>query len=295
MRLYIILLLLLLNKAAFSQPLYEFLKSENLPVYSLNQSMKLSDNAVLGVTGNYNAQIPITGNKLFNLMELSFDKNKELYHISLKNTKKGSLERNKQIIAEKISHFFSTPKHEIEESFEFFKYQKDGVYAAYTIADRTMPELTSVQFGLLNPVKINSNFDKFDQHTVLMPINYVDFYYGEHKNYYNIFFIATKETKSLYFGITTKGDDWKYIESIQMLFSDGQVFNSKLVTDRKSSGSLINMTSEAGVCTLPLEILSKLSESTETRIRINGRITDIIKLDPSVRIATQKLLEVLAK
>lgn len=285
------LLLLCFPNRGTSQSLYEFYKEYNLPVFNLNEKPSQNKSIAFysGVKGVYEFTVD---NKIFNQGRLIYDDNNELLNISFKNKNPNIIIKNKELILKSLRDKFGNDSLYKSEALTEYIFNDHDKIITLSIGDDYMLSSTDLSIKLKDVIKIHTEYDEFDKKTTLRPINYLRMITGQKGGNYTLSFASFKETGKYVITVGTSGDNWKFITSIQLLFSDGEVYKTELLSKREvNEKSIFELTSEAGSAYLPIEIVNKIATDNRIRMRINGKVTDEIILNDDIKIATQRLIK----
>jgi len=284
-QLLIILLICLIPLSGISQTHIEILKSLDLPVYNFNQ--KPGKNEKIAKTAfnlDMSSSEMFLTNKIFNKVTLYYDELNELNIIVYDIISQGIFKSNKNSLLSTFKKKCGSEKSETDES---------GIFHVFVINGNKITLFEpNVKYKIIKPylkiapvnsVKVIEKYNESNKTTSIYPINF-DEWVNQEDLKYGITFIGYKESKKLFIKILSQSENLKLFEKIQIKIDNGEAYTANLSTSQNTldRGAMGSVTQETGIAELPKEWVTKILNSKNTKVRIQGKKIGEVNLSPDI-------------
>lgn len=213
-------------------------------------------------------------NDFFKSIKYQTNLQKEISRIDLSFTKDKVLIKNKTEIIDILKKNFGEPYASFSNTYMF---RKDLEKAIANIDYVGGIKYSSISFFRYEP-QISERIDEFtnDKYISIESSGY-DEVFIKYNTYYRIGFtgLESKDFKGIFMIITTKNEDWKFIENLIFL-NDGETFEIPMSSKREITKD--GKTSERLAVELPPELIMKIINSKSSKLRLSGKTNDDLTL-----------------
>jgi hypothetical protein len=227
--------------------------------------------------GTFNENVEIK-NKVFKKVRLNYDQNKELQLISYYFKNKKAVEKNAKNIYNLLEKFYGKSDQDFHE-FYSNRYKFDNADNEI-ILDPSFryPEYSVLTIRKIN-IKVKEEYDEFSKITYLLPQNNTIFLKTKNDYELSVEFVGSIKglEKKLLMKIGSQSEDWKFLEEVIVLTSDGKSESFTLATKREAEKNY-GLTEEKTIFELPENIINKIKTVDDVKFRVKGKINYDFKL-----------------
>ncbi|MBD8019155.1 hypothetical protein [Kaistella pullorum] len=273
-----------------------FLFVTNLYFAQTNETLKdfKIDEIKMGETvasTNAEQKIGLAENIFFKELTYKTNKDIKVNQIQLRFTKDKVLNKNKYEILDILKKNFG----DYYYTFDNYYFYRKNLQKALAVIDYVGGVKDSqIVFHKYEP-EVSEKIDEFtDTKYISVQTSGWDDVYINMNNYYRIGFkgVESKELRGIFMTISTKNDDWKFIENLIFL-NDGETFELAAKSDREVTKD--GKTKEFSVVLLTKEQIDIILKSNVSKLRISGKSNDDVVLTTFVKESLRVLNEYMNK
>ena len=269
----IITLILFINLSLYGQNNVDKLTNElELDKLSFgekaNSELVLESNILENGTFDFKEKL---NNKIFKTVRYNFDQNKKLQRAYFEFKNEKIVKKNAEQIFDLLSKIFGNPTSNFEQGIDKdYKFQDSDFEITLSVYNRNLAEYSALAITKIN-IQIIEKYDEFSKITYILPQN--NYIYLRTENDFELgvdFFGSIKNgNKSLLMKISSESSEWKFLDEIIILTSDGETEKFEL-NKKRDVDNLTGLTNETAIFEIPKSIIDKM-EKNDFKFRAIGK------------------------
>lgn len=258
--------------------------SKPLSKHSLNKSV-LED-------GTFNSESEIKHN-IFKNVIYYYNQNLELNNVrySFKNRK--AINKYITKIYDVLDSKFGSPINISNSEYStLYSFENTDFYIELSEYKGSLYDISGLRIDKIN-VLVEKKFDEFNKIKSFKPINFNSIVDTENNEqlFINFYCLQDKGVKRFYMKIKSEDNEWKFIEKVLFLFNNGEVFEYKFDTKKEIDANGFVSTKEIGYIELKSEILNRINDKDDVRLRVVGKSRYDFKFTNSIFAAFKIIKE----
>ncbi|MFZ6666208.1 hypothetical protein [Peijinzhouia sedimentorum] len=224
---------------------------------------------ILG-NGTFDANFKIK-NKIFEKVNYNYDQNKKLQGVTYYFRNFRSIDKNASAIYQILERLFGPANKEFKEGFEnVYSFESKDFEIDLRVKYGYFAKFSGLTIRKINII-IKREYDEFSKIIYLTPQNNSLFLYTENGDELSVEFIGTIKSneKKLLMKIGSQSKNWKFLEEIIVLTSDGETERFELSTNREVN-PYVPITEERALFEIPPRLIEKINSIDDVKFRIKG-------------------------
>ncbi|WP_299778764.1 hypothetical protein [uncultured Formosa sp.] len=234
-----------------------------------SKDLKLSPNILKNGTSDANFTIK---HKIFKEVNYNFDQRQNLQRVSLDFKNSKTIEKYGEEIYKILEKHYGIANKLFKNGYtNTYKFQSKDFEYDLAIYYGSMSEYSGLTIRKIN-IFVKEKYDEFSKTTYLIPQNNGLFLETENGEELSVEFIGMikNQKKELLMKIGSQSSNWKFLDEIIVLTSDGETERFELTTKREVNSDF-GFTEESTLFALPIRLIEKINNIDDVKFRVRGK------------------------